>query len=578
MRAEICINPASAAKDAQVAGTLKQMAAVLKNLKTYDLNSPVLKRSLDTLSADLLALLKDNESITLLVGDSTLTYGNTVVYSCTDKLESLAFALYKDGIRLITLRSDISQKEIFDFVSAVHEAREADPYQSDLVTILWEKDLAHIHYRAVDAYLEDREKQEIEQLAQKCDKECVEKVSGEIVLGPEFFVKELGLSPREHQGEERPQTKAVTAADARDIIQELLQEDEPFLLKRCSEICLEVAYDADEDNLFHGVVSFLGRICAWLASSGDFLSACSIVSDLRALAGRQDLPTARRDSITDTIARLGDRRTITEIAEHLDDFTDSREEEVFAYLVLMAPCAVEPLCELLANSEKRDIRHLLCRAISIIARNHPDGLRHLIADKRWYVLRNAATIMGMMGNPEVVPLLRLAASHEEPRVRKEVARSLGRVRSDEGLGVLKDLIRDESSAVRLAAVLAIRDIGTYRAVNILEETIKDKAFRRRAIDEKKETMITYGTLGEKSFGLLKAMILGDVDGIDDRTCAAAAYGLAMIDDAQAVSLLRALAETGDGPVKFAACEALSLLDRKNDLRDTVNDPTGPDGH
>lgn len=551
-----------AASDSQVAAMLRHMATVLKNLRTYGPTSPVLRRSFDVLAAEAQEVLRGDASVTLLVGESDLTYGSTVAYSCSDRSDSLAFVLYKDGIRLLTFKAGLSDTELRGFLDAVHESREADPYQSDLVTILWEKDLSHITYRAVDSYLEDKEKEEIQRLEEKCSGQSPNGPCATAVPGPDFFIKELGLSPHEAGSDVLPPARAISAADTRDVIQQLLQEDEDVLLAKGTEICLEVAHCADSDELFHGAASLLGRMCARRVAAGDFLPACAILSDLRALAAAQGLAAARRDSITDTIMRLGDRRVVKQVAEHLDDMSKAREEEVFAYLAMMPPVATEPLCEMLAECESRDVRYVLCRAISIVGRKEPDRLRSFVSDRRWYVVRNMAMIMGMMGNPDCVPLLRFVAGHKDSRVRKEVARSLGRIGSEAGVNVLADLLDDENPSVRLAALVGLRPTRSDRVSHLLEEMIKSGVFAKRSLDEKREAMMTYGGLGSGSLDLLRAVAAGEVEGKKDvQTRAAAVKGIGAVGSAEALALLGSLSNATDVPVKQAACEALALLEK-----------------
>jgi HEAT repeat protein len=536
-------------------------------MRTYEPDNPVIKKSFSILLNSLKRFLDENESLTLLVREDTLAYGDSVCYRCADKVDSLAFALFRDGVRLITFRSGLLPSEVEDFAWAVHEARKADPYQADLVTILWEKELAHISYRAVDAYLEDKERQKIEELARKCTESRVLDDPGRGSLSHEFVFNELGLSISHQPSSRERESKPISEMDTRNLIREILEEDETNLLSRCSDICTEIAYTADTDEMFNSVVSLLGRICEGLVSSGEFLAACCIVSDLRLLASEEETSAARRMSIMDTISRLGEGRTIRSIGSQLCDLTESRLEEVFAYLALMTPTAVVPLCNLLAESEQKTVRYLLCRAISIVARTETERLRHFMLDHRWFVVRNMVMIAGMIGSQEVMPLLRSVSSHREPRVRKELARSLGRIRSEASLDILKDLLEDENRSVRLAAITATKEVGSDQAMSFLESIILDGAFNKRPQDEKKEMMITYGSLDRRSFELLRSIATGDLRGYNDETRACAVYGLAVTDACGCLDLMRDLTKATETPIRYAAAEALAEVDAYQDVKE-----------
>jgi len=550
----------------QVETILKRLAALLKNMKTYHPDSPVITKSFGLLLSSLTQFLKDNESLTLLVREDTLAYGDSVCYRCGNKVDSVAFALFRDGIRLITFRSGLSAREIHDFVCAVHEARKADPYQADLVTILWEKELVHIGYSAVDTYLEDTERQKIEELARKCTESRADEKPGGNVLSPEFVFNELGLSITPEDPSPARQSKPISEMDTQNLIREMLEEDEANLLKLCSEICTEIAYTADTDEMFNSVVSLLGRMSELLVSSGDFLSACCIVSDLRLLASEEDTSDARRASIMDTISRLGERGIIMPLADQLCELTESRLEEVFAYLSLMTPTAVGPLCDLVAESEQKQVRYLLCRAISIVARTETDCLRRFLQDHRWFVVRNMVMIAGMIGSSEVIPLLRLVSSHREPRVRKELARSLGRIRSEASIDILRDLLRDENKSVRLAAITATREVGSDQAMSFIETIILDKAFSKRPQDEKKQIMITYGSLGEGSYELLKSVVAGNLKGYDDETRASAVYGVAVTGAGGCLEFLESLTGATETPIRHAAAQVVAEVEAFQDVK------------
>ena len=544
-------------KDKQVESILAQMANLLKNLKTYEPDHPVIERSFNLLSQGLLSFLQENESLTLLVREDALVYGNVAVYECDDRLDSLAFVFYRDGIRLISFLDDLTQEDLWKFLEALSEARAADPYEADLVTILWEKDISGLRYKAVEAYLEDEEDKTIRDLASACPDDLAASSSqGDVVLGPSFFINELGLSPRGSTGG-ASRGRVVTESESGSVVREIFQEDDHSLMKRCSEICLELAETAESDEVFNGIVGFLGRICDWLVDWGDLISASSVLSELRAIVEKEDDMSSRRATVVDTIAKLGEVKRVERVAAYLADPGETRLDEVFAYLAMMEPVAVRPVFEILADCEVRDVRYMLCRALSIVARHEPDRLRLYLLDRRWYVVRNAVTILGLIGSGEAIPSLGLTCKHDEPRVRREVARAIGRIGDPAGLAVLADLANDAQEAVRLEALRAIGKIGITHTRALMEDCIKDKAFEKRSHDEKEEIFKIYGSAGDACLDLLQAVARGDLQKSSERTRAAAIRGIAAAGTKQASGVLMGLKERLDGTLKSVAEETLT---------------------
>jgi hypothetical protein len=546
-------------KEVEVTVILKQMAMVLKNMRTYKPNNPVLQKSFESLFEGLASFLGKTGSLTLLVRENEVFYGSNAVYTADDRMESLAFAMFRDGIRLISFRDGISRGELQEFMDALHEAREADPYQADLVTILWEKDLANISYRAVDAYLEDDEKKSIDEMAEKVGRLAGDGPEGDILPGSEFFIKELGLSLEHRTTAARRELRSVREADLRRISHEILEEEDRSLLRRCTDICLEILDLNPRDDTFDRVANFLVRICDWSVNSGDFLTACTILTDLRSLRDGADMAVARKASINDSIDKLGEKRQVAQLGRYLENLTDQRSEEIFAYLTMLSPAAVGALCDLLADCEVRKVRYLLCRAISVIAKNDPMRLRHFLMDQRWYFVRNVVMILGMMGNSGGIPLLKQSMNHSEDRVRREVARSVGKIRSKDGLEILTTLMNDDNKMVRFATLSAMRELDSSDARDFLEAIIMDKSFGKKSMDEKREFMRTYGNLGKQGFGFLEAIITGRYRYMDEETRASAVYGIAMVDDLETMEFLKQVIEERDGMVQRAALESITTL-------------------
>jgi len=548
------IQRAVSSKEGQVATIVKKMAMVYKNLRTYHLNNPVLQELFESLHKGLTAFLNDHGLLTLQIKTSEILYGSIVVYSCEEKSESLAFNLYKDGIRLLSFRDGLPKSELMRFMIALNEARDADPYQADLVTILWEKDLSYITYRAVDIFLEDEETEEIPESVEK----DVPPGPGGEPPNSDLILRDLGL-PEKTRHRHLRLHRRITDADIRRIVREIVDEDYGSMLRRCGEICTQILLLDPEEETFHRIVGFLARTCETLVYERDFLAASNIVSDMRSIKNQLPQSDDRRKSIDEAIGRLGESKNMKMIGEYLNTISEQRAEEVYVYLTLMGPTAIAPLCEILAECEVRRTRYLLCRAISVISKDELERLQPFLNDHRWYFIRNIVMILGMAGNPEAVPLLYQVVAHPEARVRREVARSVGRIGSPAGMRILEDLIHDPNKMVRMAALTSMRQVGSPEARRILEPIITSKDFMKLGPDERREVMRTYGSLGSESLDFLLDIIEGSHKHLDDKTRAMAVYGIAVIESEETREVLNAIANNCKGPIRNAALEALATL-------------------
>jgi HEAT repeat protein len=99
------------------------------------------------------------------------------------------------------------------------------------------------------------------------------------------------------------------------------------------------------------------------------------------------------------------------------------------------------------------------------------SLLHLLSDDRWFVVRNAAALLGELGSTETDQRLAGLMSHREPRVRQAAAIALGKLGTSRSLLALLQGLNDTSPDVRLQAVLAIAAAKNPRAIPWVMEAL-----------------------------------------------------------------------------------------------------------
>jgi HEAT repeat protein len=98
-------------------------------------------------------------------------------------------------------------------------------------------------------------------------------------------------------------------------------------------------------------------------------------------------------------------------------------------------------------------------------------LLHLLSDDRWYVVRNAASLLGELGCVEADRRLAELMAHRESRVRQAVAVALGKLGTSRTVLALLQALNDASPDVRLQASLAIASARNSRTVPWIIEAL-----------------------------------------------------------------------------------------------------------
>jgi len=146
----------------------------------------------------------------------------------------------------------------------------------------------------------------------------------------------------------------------------------------------------------------------------------------------------------------------------------SQVEPIF---VRAGEVGADVLLELLVSSnlasERRAYRTALVRCPSAV-----EPLVHLLQDPRWYVVRNAAELLGEMGAQHADAKLVAALRHGDARVRRSAAGALARLGTTRGTFALQPLLGDSNAAVRLQAVHGIASARLPRSVPALLQALE----------------------------------------------------------------------------------------------------------
>jgi HEAT repeat protein len=148
------------------------------------------------------------------------------------------------------------------------------------------------------------------------------------------------------------------------------------------------------------------------------------------------------------------RRLLT--AEHLKKFAPMVFDEVYHDDVALVmrragKQGTKILLDLLIEAPSQAERLAFLRAIRVMDEG-ADVIASLLNHHEWFVVRNAADLVGEMRIAEAVPALSKAAQHTEPRVRRAIGLALAKIGTAETALPLRKLVTDADPQVRLAVV------------------------------------------------------------------------------------------------------------------------------
>jgi len=504
--------------EAQAAAAwFRQLARTLRVFRLYNGSNPTALSALETTASALAGLLAthggwmlrfsateillDDESV---VRVAPLAQGAERTNNVTDQLP---FLFYRDGIRRLTIAPGAPRREVDSFIQILLDADCGTGSQDDLVTLLWQANLSHIRIEAVPLeqtiYLFSRAGGDRGGATEKQGQVFAWSPAGEEIH------TDLGQAPgvqglhRDTFDDWALPEEAVDVPEAFARLRPLADAARPAFLaawdRENSTGWIEQApvllrglhaLDGSED-----MRRALGRsITTWLASALQHMAwdearrALELLNEFdrdRGLVG---------DELAAALAGLDTEA----IADRFDEGEASDQSHFAAFTVALGAPAVGLCVDILARAEKARARAAAVTALCYLCADDPRLLAPWLADSRWQLVRNLVFVLGHIGGPAIVPLLRTVTRHPEPRVRRQFLQALGSVPSEDRSPLLLEQLGTSDPQLLTTALNMLTREKNPRVTRAILAIIGSPDFESRNEDIQRAL---FGALGEIGDGI-----------------------------------------------------------------------------
>jgi len=473
-----------------------KLARTLKNCRLYDAGNPAVLRLREELATSLVQLLDEHGPLTLRCTSSDILCGETSLYPARSRDDNLGMVFFRDGIHSIVFSPGIDRRETDALLDALLQVTGRAGDEEDLVTLLWDADLAHVSAEVV-------------QTDMAMDGEGSDTMGSDAASSLMPWPGSGDGADAAAEGQTSAGDAATEAPDPRsdDWLAEEKFDTSPTALSELQmQGPLEIArlreeYDSERAaGLLQGTLT-LACECLEAESAADEDEELShlLVRLLQEALMVGAWPEARRAAELLSGRRGAEaavKALLSELCQPESVITSSvvREADgqgtqgVQAFLALareLGPAAVEWLMRVLAESRQQRTRLPLAHVIAELCRDDPRQLATWLADPRWYVVRNVTHMLGCIGGPTVVGLLQSVAAHADPRVRREVVSSLSQVERSDARDVLLRLLGDGDTRVFCAALHQLSSAPDAEVARILLEHLQAAGFHDRPAEERR---------------------------------------------------------------------------------------------
>ena len=172
--------------------------------------------------------------------------------------------------------------------------------------------------------------------------------------------------------------------------------------------------------------------------------------------------------------RLAKPMLLRAIVQELPHASDQRDAFI-AVLTRAGEDGADALIEQIAAISGQNERRVYFDALLQLQAGVPT-LIHMLGDARWFVARNAAELLGEMQAREAEPQLTELLKHTDDRVRRAATSALMRLGTSRAMQAIQDALKDGAPAMRMQAAAAL----------VTRKDVKTAATLVRALEEEKD--------------------------------------------------------------------------------------------
>ncbi|MFL5505937.1 MAG: HEAT repeat domain-containing protein [Gemmatimonadales bacterium] len=536
---------------------IQSLVKALRAFQMYLPNNPIYHKAAHNVRAAFAPVWADADELVLAVAETDFVWEEQPVYQQASKHESLAWTLYKDGMRRLTFRPGVEEEEIVRFLEAVNKARHLKADASDdLLTLLWEQEFARIEYQFVESFGDEAipeaapvpDRPNADALQSQVREEAPPRPAGIVDLedfdATLYFLdeKEIAYVAQELRNEYERDVRIASL----DVLFDIFEFDASLAIR--DEIL------SDVEMLFPN-----------LLNAGEFRTVAHLLRQMRGLVEKAEhLSTAHRQRLLGFEARLSEPDIVRQLMQSIDEAaTPPGDEDLGEVLRELRASALGPIVGYLPSLQNAHMRELLESAADRLAASHPAEVLRLLRDPGQDALREIVGMCGRLKLQGAVPGLGELVTHADPAMRLAAVQALADIGSVGALAAMERGVDDDDRSVRLAAVRSLGLRGYRNVLRRLEPVVLGKSTREIDLTEKMAYFEAFGAIaGPGAVPTLQTMLLsktllGYRASAETRACAATALGRIRSPDSRAV--LQKAAEDKDLVVRNAVSRALRGL-------------------
>ena len=550
------------------------MQVVSKGMRATQLylpNNPVYQRAVENIRTAFRQIWQATDDLIFDIGETEMRWEDHVIYNQDQRNESIAWTLFKDGVRSLTFKPGVEDVEIVRFLGVLQQAKnlQADA-PDDLLTLLWAEDFQFISYTFRELASENAVPIERAEAGAQFGG------GGGGTAGGDGGSTDPMAIRRQVEEEAPPKREGLVSVDDFDTTLYFLDDKEIEYLHQ--EVAREYAQDLRRNVLAmlfdllelqtYGTVraeliSIVENFIPYLLGAGDFRSVAFILRECKVILQRARELIPEHRQVLDTLpARLSQADALSQLLQSLDEATSHPTEEDLTELFSeLRAEALGPLMGWLPKLHNERVRALVQSSAERLAQGHAAEVLKALGSGDPAVQLEMVRLAGRLKLPGAPEGMGSLLDHGERELKLAVVEALTMIGSPSATRLLEKAIDDAERDVRITAVKFLGQRGHRNAFPRIEAAVTGSKLKDADLTEKMAFFEAYGALaGATGLATLEKILIGKSGLLarkeDPETRACAAMALGKIRTPAAREVLQKVTQDKEPLVRNAVSRAL----------------------
>jgi len=533
---------------------LQTLLNAKKMVNLYQKNNPMYTKAIDNLFTKATDIFQQTGDIVLQIEPQALLSNNEQVYSSQEQHNNFAFLFFKEGLRELTFKKDVTKEELEDFLSII-SLDDKELLDNDIVSLLWDRNFKNIGYVVDEDVFAEEDGYE-----SKATQQVLEQST------PQDQIMAAYRDAFTAEDVARVEIEVPSESDYEDV-KIRLERDSEIKLFKIINIIFELFWQARDKDELDVITSIMKNVVGYLVNNGNMENLIDILKKISITSNDEDIPIEIKESLKEVVFHAGSPDIIRAMGPFIDNRTDVDEETLNEFTAYLEKNAIPSFIELLGELKNYAARKMVIHILTEIGRKDINALLNGLADRRWYLVRNIILIIKQIGDMDAAYQLITKVRHADIRVKTEVIKTIGDLKISQAISFLEQSLDAAEQQVRISAVRAIGHLRSEKAKQILIQQIKEnKAFIDKNYDEKKcffEVLSLWreNDVAEFFSGFLKLKSYFSRKKLYE-TIACAAYALGRIGNSEYLPLLKKYERSSDPVLRENVRIALRSIARE----------------